>query len=83
MTDDTFDKEGKMRFRDLVLQIERFLKYAPKGTDLEILRREAREFDRRLVPFGERFGHSKVRKLQNRLRKICLNGGTELESTVR
>ena len=46
VTDAEFDQalEEKMRFRDLVLQAERFLKYAPSGTSPETLRHKAREF---------------------------------------
>lgn len=62
--------EEKMRFRDLTVQIERFLKYAPKGTDLEVLRREAREFDRRLGLFAEGLDPSKVLKLREKLGKL-------------
>lgn len=65
-----------MRFRDLVLQVERFLKYAPKGTDSEVLRREAREFDRRLGEFGGEIDRSKIRRLQEKLRKLDTGGDT-------
>ena len=64
------DTEERMRFRDLILQVERFLKYAPQGTDTEVLSREAREFNRRLDEFGRQFDNSKVGKLQRRLREL-------------
>ena len=67
--------EEKMRFRDLVLQVERFLKYAPKGTAPETLKREAKEFSERLAEFRHGFDLSKVTKLQARLRKIHSSGG--------
>lgn len=66
----------QMRFRDLVLQVERFLKYAPKGTSPETLRREAKEFSQRLSKFEDGYDQSKVQKLQARLRKIHSNGGS-------
>ena len=54
----------------MVLQVERFLKYAPKGTNPDVLSREAREFNRRLDEFGNRFDNSKVGKLQTRLKEL-------------
>ncbi len=60
----------KMRFRDLVNQVERFLKYATKGTDPEVLRREAHEFDQRLAGFKDDLDHRAIRKLHRRLREI-------------
>jgi len=62
--------EEQMRFRDLVLQVERFLKYAPKGTLPETLRHEAEEFSNRLLEFQKGFDLAKIRKLQARLSKI-------------
>ncbi len=59
-----------MRYRDFVLQVKRFLKYAPRGTNPEILRREALEFDRRLATFENSFDGSTIRKLREQLRKI-------------
>ena len=74
--DQAHDLEEKMRFRDLVLQVERFLKYAPKGTSPETLACEAKEFSDRLSKFHVEFDQSKVQKLQEKLKKIYSNGGT-------
>ncbi len=65
----------QMRFRDLVLQIERFLKYASKGTSAELLRKEAHQFSERLLVFKDGFDEAKIRRLSDRLRKIYENGG--------
>lgn len=62
--------EERMRFRDLVLQIERFLKYAPRGTDSDVLRREAAEFHRRLGAFEGIAEASTVERLQRKLTKL-------------
>ena len=70
MSKNPIETEERMRFRDLVLQVERFLRYAPKGTNPAVLSREAREFNRRLDGFGHRFGNSKVGKLQRRRKEL-------------
>ena len=79
MTDAKLDQEHaleeKMRFRDLVLQAERFLKYAPRGTSPETLRHEAKEFSERLSRFQVGYDQSKVRKLEAKLKKIYSTGG--------
>jgi len=62
--------EEMMRLRDLIKQVERFLKYASKGTDPEVLRREAQEFDHRLVRFGNGPNPRIIRKLHRKLREI-------------
>ena len=66
--------EERVRFRDLILQVERFLKYASKGTAPELLAREAQEFDRRLDEFGQRFGYSRVNKLRRKLQNLYEGG---------
>ena len=63
--------EEHMRFRDLVLQIERFLKYAQKGTSPKTFSKEARVFSDRLNVFQDGFDQSKIRKLNDKLRKIA------------
>ena len=69
------DSEEKMRFRDFMLQVERFLKYAPKGTNPEVLSREAEEYSRRLDGFGTRFDSPRVRKLQKTRRGLSEGKG--------
>lgn len=56
-----------MRYRDLVLQVERFLKYATKGTSPDMVKRQAREFDDRLSAFDPAYEPRKVRRLRRRL----------------
>ncbi len=63
---DVSEISERMRFRDLALQIKRFIKFARKGTSKEVLRREAREFHNRLSAF-EKIDSSTVHKLQNHL----------------
>ena len=75
MTNASVDADEKMRFRDFILQVERFLKYAPRGTDPKVLSREAEEYYRRLDGFGTRFNSSKVRKLQKMLRELSEGTG--------
>ena len=62
--------EEQMRYRDFVLQVKRFLKYAQKGTNQKVLAREAMEFDRRLSSFGKTFDQSSIDKLRKQLQKI-------------
>jgi hypothetical protein len=64
----------QMRFRDLVLQVERFLKYASKGTSPEVLRKQARDFAERLSVFKDGFDQSKIRRLSEKLDRICSTG---------
>lgn len=68
--------EEHMRFRDLVLQIERFLKYASRGTSPEVLLNEAQIFSERMNAFQDGFDQSKIDKLKEKLRKIAPNGGS-------
>ncbi|MGI0090522.1 MAG: hypothetical protein ACREBS_02325 [Nitrososphaerales archaeon] len=66
----------QMRFRDLVLQIERFLKYASRGTSPDVLRKEASAFSDRLNVFHDGFDQSKKLKLQAKLGQIYESGVT-------
>lgn len=63
--------QEQMRYRDLVMQVKRFIKYAPKGTDHKVLVREVMEFDRRLTEFRKSFGSSETEKLRKQLKKIA------------
>ena len=65
----------QMRYRDLVLQVERFLKFATKGTDPVVLAREALEFDRRLAKIENSTNDRNIRKLRSRLERIHKSGG--------
>jgi hypothetical protein len=66
--------EEQMRFRDLVLQVERFLKYGTKGTAPDVVRREARSFSERLNVFQDGFDQSKIKKLKAKLAKMYSSG---------
>jgi hypothetical protein len=65
----------QMRFRDLVLQVERFLKYGSKGTAPDVVRKEARSFSERLNVFQDGFDQSKIKKLKEKLSKMYSSGG--------
>jgi hypothetical protein len=60
----------KFRERDLILQVKRFLKFAPKGTSREVLVREAEEFERRLAAFENGSTNPELDKLRRLLRRI-------------
>jgi hypothetical protein len=64
------DATEAQRQVDLLLQIERFIRYAPMGTQPEILQREAREFESRLSLVREAGLRARTFKLQERLRRI-------------
>ncbi len=64
------DHAGELRRqKDLLIQVERFLRYAPKGTSKTVLEKEARQFEARLEAVRGAFG-SKSRELQRRLRTL-------------
>lgn len=67
--------EDQARFRDLVQQVNRFLKYAPKGTAAVVLRREAMIFEDRLKHF-ENQDRSKISKLQAKLRQLTVESSS-------
>ena len=75
MTNASVDADEKTRFRDFILQVEGFLKYAPQGTDPKVLSRDAEGYYRRLDGFGTRLNSSKVRKLQKMLRELSEGTG--------
>jgi len=64
------EQEEDARFRDLVQQVTRFLKYAPKGTAPGVLRREARIFEGRLANFEKVHNRTKISELQGKLQRI-------------
>lgn len=59
-----------LRQRDLLVQIERFLKYAPKGTDPAVLRDEARAWSQRLDALASGPHASKAKALQAKLARL-------------
>jgi hypothetical protein len=73
----TFEKNNdsvaeKFRERDLILQIRRFVKFAPRGTSRNVLMKEAQEFDRRLGLFENGSINPEIGKLRRQLEKIYL-----------
>lgn len=59
----------QMRQRDALVQAERFLKYAPRGTDPSVLRAEAARWAERLE--GVAGAHqAKARQLARKLRNL-------------
>jgi len=65
--------EEKMRYRDLVLQVKRFVKFAPRGTEKAILVQEAEKFSQRLDAFMEAFDRGEILRLKRELKEICDN----------
>jgi len=60
------------RVKDLMTQVESFLKFAVKGTAPEVLVREVSEFDRRLASFMADSHYSKkIRSLRKKLKEIA------------
>ena len=57
-----------MRYRDIILQVERFLKFGTRGTAREVIERQAKEFDARLSAFPETYEARKVSKLRKKLK---------------
>jgi len=71
---DLTDSEGSrleaMRYRDLLLQVDRFLRFGTRGTSTEALERQAKEFQLRLLELGARYEPRKVAKLLEKLRSL-------------
>lgn len=59
----------QMRQRDVLVQVERFLKYAAKGTDPDVVRREAASWAARLATFRGA-NEAKAQQLVKRLRAL-------------
>jgi|GEM_PF-6803728 hypothetical protein len=61
----------QQRMKDLILQVESFLKFAVKGTSSTALAGEAAEFSKRLTNFLNDPSYSKkIRRLLTKLKKI-------------
>lgn len=60
----------RMRYRDLELQVKRFVKFAPRGTDKATLVREAEAFSRRLDAIPALYRGRQVQKLKRELKGI-------------
>jgi hypothetical protein len=60
----------KFRERDLILQVKRFLKFAPKGTSKEVLVKDAQEFEQRLRSFENGSVNPELGKLRRQLQQI-------------
>lgn len=72
MTDPAEDMElaEQMRQRDVLVQVERFLKYAPRGTDPATLRAEAALWADRLAGL-EGGNEAKAQQLARKLRTLA------------
>jgi hypothetical protein len=72
MTDAAEDMElaEQMRQRDVLVQVERFLRYAPRGTDPAVLRQEAALWAGRLEGLAGA-NEAKARQLARKLRTLA------------
>ena len=59
-----------MRYKDLLLQVQRFLKFGTKGTARVVVERQAKEFDLRLSHFAQTYETRKVSQLRRKLKQI-------------
>lgn len=67
---DDVELAEQMRQRDVLVQVERFLKYAPRGTDAGVLRAEAAAWADRLEGFAGANG-AKAQQLARKLRALA------------
>ena len=61
-----------MRYKDLLLQVQRFLKFGTKGTAEEVAARQAKEFDLRLSAFEQTYETRKVSQLRRKLKPLYM-----------
>ena len=61
-----------MRYKDLLLQVQRFLKFGTRGTANEVVKRQAKEFDLRLSTFEQIYETRKVSQLRRNLKPLCM-----------
>jgi hypothetical protein len=61
-----------MRYKDLLLQVQRFLKFGTKGTANEVAARQAKEFDLRLSVFEQTYETRKVSRLRRKLKPLYM-----------
>ena len=59
-----------MRYKDLLLQVQRFLKFGTRGTAREVVERQAKEFDLRLSTFEQIYETRKVSQLRRKLKPL-------------
>lgn len=59
----------ELRQRDILVQVERFLKYAAKGTAPEVLQAEAAEWSRRLAGFAGK-NEGRAKQLREKLGRL-------------
>jgi hypothetical protein len=62
-----------MRYKDLLLQVQRFLKFGTRGTAREVARRQAKEFDLRLSIFEQIYETRKVSQLRRKLKPLYMS----------
>lgn len=71
---DEISPQETMRYRDLLLQVQRFLKYGTKGTAAGVVQRQAKEFDLRLSALVESYESRKVSRLREKLKRLYEGG---------
>jgi hypothetical protein len=63
-------QQEQIRYKDLLLQVQRFLKFGTKGTAREVVDRQAKEFDLRLSAFVQSYETRKVSRLRQKLKPL-------------
>jgi hypothetical protein len=61
-----------MRYKDLLLQVQRFLKFGTRGTAADLVEKQAKEFDLRLSTFEDIYETRKVNRLRRRLKPLFM-----------
>ncbi len=62
-----------MRYKDLLLQVQRFLKFGTTGTAREVVERQAKDFDLRLSTFEQIYETRKVSQLRRKLKPLYMS----------
>lgn len=63
-------RQELMRYKDLLHQVHRFLKFGTKGTAREVVERQAQQFDLRLSTFEHIYETRKVGQLRRKLKPL-------------
>ena len=70
-----FARLDLMRYKDLLLQVQRFLKFGTKGTAKEVIASQAKEFDLRLSVIEPTYETRKVSQLRKKLKQLYTSVG--------
>ena len=73
MKEHALSKQELMRYKDILLQVQRFLKFGTKGTAREAVQRQARDFDLRLSAFIQTYEPRKVSQVRRELKSLYEN----------